>query len=156
MYSEKIRIIPKLEIKNENLVKGINFEGLRVLGNPIYFINEYVENLADEIFIQDLTASLYDIRLTDDFIQKISKNFYRKNRKLYIVIMDIPKFSRLVEFMLLPFFNVNRFFFAIKYFTKKDYKKLAYYRHKEKDLFFLNYRNMEIQNLYSQKHCHIL
>ena len=42
-------MIPKLEIKNENLVKGINFEGLRVLGNQIYFINEYVENLADEI-----------------------------------------------------------------------------------------------------------
>ena len=71
-----IRIIPKLEIKNENLVKGINFEGLRVLGNPIYFINEYVENLADEIFIQDLTASLYDIRLADKFIQKISKNVF--------------------------------------------------------------------------------
>ena len=71
-----IRIIPKLEIKNENLVKGINFEGLRVLGNPIYFINKYVENLADEIFIQDLTASLYDIRLADKFIQKISKNVF--------------------------------------------------------------------------------
>ena len=71
-----IRMIPKLEIKNENLVKGINFEGLRVLGNQIYFINEYVENLADEILIQDLIASLYDIRLADKFIQKISKNVF--------------------------------------------------------------------------------
>ena len=28
------RIIPKLEIKGENLVKGVNLEGLRVLGKP--------------------------------------------------------------------------------------------------------------------------
>ena len=27
------RIIPKLEIKNENLIKGIQFEGLRVVGD---------------------------------------------------------------------------------------------------------------------------
>ena len=32
------RIIPKLEIKNENLVKGVNHEGLRVLGDPLIFI----------------------------------------------------------------------------------------------------------------------
>ena len=29
-----IRIIPKLDIKNQNLVKGVSLEGLRVLGNP--------------------------------------------------------------------------------------------------------------------------
>ena len=29
-----IRIIPKLDIKNENLVKGVNLEGLRSLGDP--------------------------------------------------------------------------------------------------------------------------
>ena len=63
-----IRIIPKLKIKNENHIEGINFEDLRVLWCPIFIINEYVANLDDEIFIQDLTASLYDIRLEDDFI----------------------------------------------------------------------------------------
>ena len=33
-----MRIIPKIEIKNSNLVKGIGFQGLRVLGNPDYFM----------------------------------------------------------------------------------------------------------------------
>ena len=37
----KIRIIPKLDIKNYNLVKGINLEGLRVLGDPNKFIYDY-------------------------------------------------------------------------------------------------------------------
>ena len=37
MKRKNIRIIPKLDIKNGNLIKGINLEGLRVLGNPIYF-----------------------------------------------------------------------------------------------------------------------
>ncbi len=32
-----IRIIPRLDIKGPNLVKGINFEGLRVLGKPEKF-----------------------------------------------------------------------------------------------------------------------
>ena len=29
-----VRVIPRLEIKGPNLVKGIQFEGLRVLGKP--------------------------------------------------------------------------------------------------------------------------
>ena len=32
-----VRIIPRLDIKGPNLVKGINLEGLRILGEPDYF-----------------------------------------------------------------------------------------------------------------------
>ena len=39
--SQKIRIIPKLEIKNEFLIKGVRFEGLRKIGNPVDFANKY-------------------------------------------------------------------------------------------------------------------
>ncbi len=35
MKYEKIRIIPKLEIKNKYLIKGIKYEGLRKVGDPI-------------------------------------------------------------------------------------------------------------------------
>ena len=34
MNKNKIRIIPKLDIKNGTLIKGIGLEGLRVLGDP--------------------------------------------------------------------------------------------------------------------------
>ena len=52
------RVIAKLDIKDENLVKGINFEGLRVIGEPHEFANHYYENGIDEIFYQDVIASL--------------------------------------------------------------------------------------------------
>ena len=53
------RIISKLDIKGNNLVKGINLEGLRVLGDPNYFAKKYYENLSDEIIFYDCVASLY-------------------------------------------------------------------------------------------------
>ena len=37
------RIIPKLEIKGDNLVKGINLEGLRVIGKPELFAKYYFD-----------------------------------------------------------------------------------------------------------------
>ena len=54
-----IRIIPKLDIKGPNLVKGIHLEGLRVLGKPEQFAKYYYEQGADEIIYQDVVASLY-------------------------------------------------------------------------------------------------
>jgi len=42
-----IRIIPRLDIKGPNLVKGIHFEGLRVLGKAENFARYYYENGAE-------------------------------------------------------------------------------------------------------------
>jgi cyclase len=54
-----VRIIPRLDIKGPNLVKGIHLEGLRVLGKPEYFARFYYENGADELIYMDAVASLY-------------------------------------------------------------------------------------------------
>ncbi|MCP5372627.1 MAG: imidazole glycerol phosphate synthase subunit HisF [Hyphomicrobiales bacterium] len=54
-----VRIIPRLEIKGPNLVKGIRFEGLRVLGKPEAFARAYYEAGADELIYVDAVASLY-------------------------------------------------------------------------------------------------
>jgi imidazole glycerol-phosphate synthase subunit HisF len=53
------RVIPKLDIKGPNLVKGVHLEGLRVLGKPEVFANKYFANGADELIFQDTVASLY-------------------------------------------------------------------------------------------------
>ena len=66
-----IRIIPKIEIKNKNLIKGICFEGLRIVGEPLKKIEQYVDDLADEIFIIDVVASLYGREIDYEFIKKI-------------------------------------------------------------------------------------
>ena len=54
-----IRIIPRLDIKGPNLVKGIQMEGLRVLGQPEEFARHYYESGADELLYVDAVASLY-------------------------------------------------------------------------------------------------
>ena len=54
-----VRIIPRLDIKGPNLVKGIHLEGLRVLGRPEIFANYYYLNGADELIYMDVVASLY-------------------------------------------------------------------------------------------------
>ena len=54
-----VRIIPRLDIKGPNLVKGIHLEGLRVLGKPEHFARCYYEQGADELLYMDVVASLY-------------------------------------------------------------------------------------------------
>ena len=49
--TKPIRLIPRLDIKGPNLVKGVNLEGLRVLGKPLEFVNYYYNSGADEIII---------------------------------------------------------------------------------------------------------
>ena len=53
------RIIPRLDIKGPNLVKGIHFEGLRVMGKPEDFAKPYYQQGADELIFQDIVESLY-------------------------------------------------------------------------------------------------
>ena len=68
---KRARIIPRLDIKGSNLVKGIHLEGLRVLGDPEKFATEYYNNGADEIMYQDVVASLYQRNSLLDQISKI-------------------------------------------------------------------------------------
>ena len=71
-----IRIIPRLDIKGPNLVKGIHLEGLRVLGKPEGFAKLYYEQGADELIYQDTVASLYQRNSLTDIITKTAKNIF--------------------------------------------------------------------------------
>ncbi len=71
-----LRIIPKLDIKNQNLVKGINLEGLRVLGDPRKFAETYFNDGADEIIYHDVVASLYQRNNLSDLIKHTSQNIF--------------------------------------------------------------------------------
>ena len=57
---KKLRIIPRLDIKGPNVVKGIQLEGLRVIGKPAQLAKKYYEDGADEILYIDIVASLYE------------------------------------------------------------------------------------------------
>ena len=73
---QPIRIIPRLDIKGSNLVKGIRLEGLRVMGLPEIFAKYYYENGADELFFQDVVASLYGRNSLLDIISKTAKDIF--------------------------------------------------------------------------------
>ena len=55
----KLRLIARLDVKDENLVKGIQFEGLRKLGPPRDFARRYYRQGIDEVLYLDTVASLY-------------------------------------------------------------------------------------------------
>ena len=71
-----IRIIPRLDIKGPNLVKGIHLEGLRVLGRPEIFAKYYYENGADELFYQDVVASLYERNSLKEMITRTAQEIF--------------------------------------------------------------------------------
>lgn len=71
-----VRVIPRLDIKGPNLVKGIHFEGLRVLGVPEQFARHYYENGADELLYVDVVASLYERNSLHELITKTAKKIF--------------------------------------------------------------------------------
>jgi imidazole glycerol-phosphate synthase subunit HisF len=71
-----IRIIPRLDIKGPNLVKGIHLEGLRVLGKPEQFARYYYEQSADELIYMDAVASLYGRNSLLDIVERTAKNIF--------------------------------------------------------------------------------
>ena len=54
-----LRIIARLDIKGKNVVKGVQMEGLRVVGNPKEMATRYANEGIDEILYIDTVASLY-------------------------------------------------------------------------------------------------
>jgi cyclase len=71
-----IRVIPRLDIKGPNLVKGVQLEGLRVLGKPEDFARYYYDNGADELFYQDVVASLFERNSLKDIISQTAKRSF--------------------------------------------------------------------------------
>ena len=67
------RIIARLEIKSNNVVKGIRMEGLRRIGNPETLVEKYFMDGVDEIILSDIVASLYNRNHLYDLVSKICK-----------------------------------------------------------------------------------
>jgi len=76
MEKRYIRLIPRLDIKGPNLVKGIRLEGLRVLGDPDVFAKHYYNHGADELFYMDVVASLYERNSLKGMISRVAGNVF--------------------------------------------------------------------------------
>lgn len=71
-----LRLIPRLDIKGPNLIKGIHLEGLRVMGDPQEFARAYYEAGADELIYMDTVASLYGRNSLEDTIRRAAEHVF--------------------------------------------------------------------------------
>lgn len=71
-----LRIIPRLDVKGPNLIKGIRLEGLRVVGDPHEFALRYYEDGADELVFMDIVASLYQRNSLVDIIRRAANRIF--------------------------------------------------------------------------------
>ncbi len=71
-----LRIVPKLEVKGENLIKGIHLEGLRIVGKPEEAALTYAQDGADELIYIDLVASLYRRQNWIDIVKRTARQIY--------------------------------------------------------------------------------
>ena len=71
-----LRIIARLDIKAPNLVKGMRLEGLRVLGKPADFAERYFEQGVDELYYQDIVASLYGRNSILDLVSEAAEQIF--------------------------------------------------------------------------------
>ena len=74
--SRKLRLVARLDIKSQCLVKGIQYEGLRKLGNPHTFAKTYYDQGIDEILYLDTVASLYGRNNLQDILLKTTEDIF--------------------------------------------------------------------------------
>lgn len=72
----KIRLIARLDVKNNYLVKGIQLEGLRKLGRPNEFARDYYEQGVDEILYMDIVASLYNRNNLSEIVRRTTDEVF--------------------------------------------------------------------------------
>lgn len=71
-----VRIIPRLDIKGPNTVKGIHAEGLRIVGSPRELARRYFAEGADEIIYMDIVASLYQRSIDFDLLRSVADEIF--------------------------------------------------------------------------------
>ena len=67
------RIIPCLDIKDGQTVKGINFVGLQNVGDPVELGHRYAEEGADELVYLDISATLEGRKTFADLVKRIAE-----------------------------------------------------------------------------------
>ncbi|QZE13588.1 imidazole glycerol phosphate synthase subunit HisF [Halosquirtibacter laminarini] len=70
------RIIPCLDIKDGQTVKGIHFEGIKAVGDPIDLAHWYSEQGADELVLLDITATQEARKTTKELVKRIATEIH--------------------------------------------------------------------------------
>ena len=70
------RIIPCLDVRNGKVVKGVNFEGVKDVGDPVEYAEEYNRQGADELVFYDITASFEGRGVFLDVVRETAKKVF--------------------------------------------------------------------------------
>lgn len=70
------RIIPCLDVRNGKVVKGVNFEGVKEVSDPVSLARLYNERGADELVFYDITASVEGRSLFLDALEKVASEIF--------------------------------------------------------------------------------
>ncbi len=70
------RIIPCLDVKNGRVVKGVNFEGLNDVSDPVSLAAYYSDAGADELVFYDITASAEGRQLFTDILREVASKIF--------------------------------------------------------------------------------
>ena len=160
-YGCGVGIWSKQDIKNKAFKKITLFDKNKKL---IKFLTKKYNNKKVEINFDKkkiLRKKNYDLVIFSSVIQYMSKNEIKqillrlknKSKKTTYFIIDIPKYHRVLDFILLPFFSIKRCLFSAGLIFNKEYKKIKIYHHQLKDFNFLrkHYEINKISNLYDVK-----
>ena len=70
------RLIARLDIKGSKLIKGLQFEGVRVIGDPSLFATKYASQNIDELIYVDSVASLYGRNSLSELLRETSRKVF--------------------------------------------------------------------------------
>lgn len=70
------RIIPCLDVRDGKVVKGINFVGIREVGDPVELAAKYDQQGADELVFLDITATSDDRKTMVDVVERTAREIF--------------------------------------------------------------------------------
>ncbi len=76
MNSLAKRIIPCLDVKNGMTVKGVNFENLRLIDDPVKLAKKYSDSGADELVFLDITATNEKRKTVVELVERVAKEVF--------------------------------------------------------------------------------
>lgn len=73
---KNFRIIARLDVKMNSLIKGVQMEGWRKVGDPRDYARKYADEGADELMFTDVVASLYQRNSLHDIIRAVASEVF--------------------------------------------------------------------------------
>lgn len=75
-FAKNVRVIARLDIKGPNVVKPVQTEALRIVGDPKKLAHKYYKGGADEIVYMDIVASLYGRNIDYELLKSTTEGIF--------------------------------------------------------------------------------